>query len=305
MQNRQNQRQGQRPRQRQPAGRPPRRPMVAGGQSTGQNTSQSTNRGISRNAARSASRNATHRVRSLETRPSAAPGQARRRAPLGQSDRRSKPAAPARGGATATRSRAAYAQQNTSAMASSSRQRAQSARRGSGRKVPDALPVEKTNTLARLRDKFRKQPAITEIVREPTAGGIVFRFTPDQKDIEILLIQDSKNRWTIPKGHIEPGETAKQTAIREIGEEAGLFHIQVLTWLGKIHFKYRRVDKLVLMTTQIYLVRSLDKTEAPTKEKWMHGIQWFSFADALEAIEYEDIEKLILIAKKKIRNGEY
>lgn len=305
MQNRQNQRQGQRPRQRQPAGRPPRRPMVAGGQSTGQNTSLSTNRGISRNAGRSASRNATHRVRSLETRPSAAPGQARRRAPLGQSDRRSKPAAPARGGATATRSRAAYAQQNTSAMASNSRQRAQSARRGSGRKVPDALPVEKTNTLARLRDKFRKQPAITEIVREPTAGGIVFRFTPDQKDIEILLIQDSKNRWTIPKGHIEPGETAKQTAIREIGEEAGLFHIQVLTWLGKIHFKYRRVDKLVLMTTQIYLVRSLDKTEAPTKEKWMHGIQWFSFADALEAIEYEDIEKLILIAKKKIRNGEY
>ena len=305
MQNRQNQRQGQRPRQRQPAGRPPRRPMVAGGQSTGQNTSLSTNRGISRNAGRSASRNATHRVRSLETRPSAAPGQARRRAPLGQSDRRSKPAAPVRGGATATRSRAAYAQQNTSAMASNSRQRAQSARRGSGRKVPDALPVEKTNTLARLRDKFRKQPAITEIVREPTAGGIVFRFTPDQKDIEILLIQDSKNRWTIPKGHIEPGETAKQTAIREIGEEAGLFHIQVLTWLGKIHFKYRRVDKLVLMTTQIYLVRSLDKTEAPTKEKWMHGIQWFSFADALEAIEYEDIEKLILIAKKKIRNGEY
>lgn len=305
MQNRQNQRQGQRPRQRQQAGRPPRRPMVAGGQSTGQNTSLSTNRGISRNAGRSASRNATHRVRSLETRPSAAPGQARRRAPLGQSDRRSKPAAPARSGATATRSRAAYAQQNTSAMASNSRQRAQSARRGSERKVPDALPVEKTNTLARLRDKFRKQPAITEIVREPTAGGIVFRFTPDQKDIEILLIQDSKNRWTIPKGHIEPGETAKQTAIREIGEEAGLFHIQVLTWLGKIHFKYRRVDKLVLMTTQIYLVRSLDKTEAPTKEKWMHGIQWFSFADALEAIEYEDIEKLILIAKKKIRNGEY
>ena len=305
MQNRQNQRQGQRPRQRQQAGRPPRRPMVAGGQSTGQNTSQSTNHGVSRNAGRSTSRNAAHQVRSLETRPSAAPGQARRRAPLGQSDRRSKPAAPARGGAAATRSRATYTQQSSVATSGRSRQHAPGANRGSGRKVPDALPVEKTNTLARLRDKFRKQPAITEIVREPTAGGIVFRFTPDQKDIEILLIQDSKNRWTIPKGHIEPGETAKQTAIREIGEEAGLFHIQVLTWLGKIHFKYRRVDKLVLMTTQIYLVRSLDKTEAPTKEKWMHGIQWFSFADALEAIEYEDIEKLILIAKKKIRNGEY
>ncbi len=141
-------------------------------------------------------------------------------------------------------------------------------------------------------------------MREPTAGGIVFRMTPDQKDIEILLIQDSKNRWTIPKGHIEPGETAKQTAIREIGEESGLKGIEVLTWLGKIHFKYRRLDKLVLMTTQIYLVHSLDDKEKPTKEKWMNGIKWFKFGDALDAIEYEDIEKLMLIAKRKIRSGD-
>lgn len=126
----------------------------------------------------------------------------------------------------------------------------------------------------------------------------------DKKDIEILLIQDSKNRWTIPKGHIEPGETAKQTAIREIGEEAGLYHIRVLAWLGKINFKYRRLDQLVLMTTQIYLVQALDDTETPTKEKWMKGIKWFKFTDALDAIEYEDIEKLMLIAKKKIRAGE-
>ena len=142
-------------------------------------------------------------------------------------------------------------------------------------------------------------------MREPTSGGIVFRMTPDQKDIEILLIQDSKNRWTIPKGHIEPGETAKVTAVREIGEESGLHHVQVLTWLGKIHFKYRRQDKLVLMTTQIYLVRAIDEHEKPQKEKWMNGIRWFKFSDALDAIEYEDIEKLMLIAKKKIRSGEF
>ena len=142
-------------------------------------------------------------------------------------------------------------------------------------------------------------------MREPTSGGIVFRPTKDQKDIEILLIQDSKNRWTIPKGHIEPGETAKQTAVREIGEESGLHHVQVLTWLGKIHFKYRRQDKLVLMTTQIYLVRAVDQQEKPQKEKWMNGIRWFSFRDALDAIEYDDIEKLMLIAKKKIRSGDY
>lgn len=174
-------------------------------------------------------------------------------------------------------------------------------------KIPEAIPTKqyKESTLEKFKQVvFKKKPEIKEIVREPTAGGIVFRTTKDNKDIEILLIQDSKNRWTIPKGHIEQGETAKQTAIREIGEEAGLKHIDVLSWLGKIHFKYRRGDKLVLMTTQIYLVHALDDNEKPTKEKWMNGIKWFAFGEALDAIEYEDIEKLMLIAKKKIRSGE-
>lgn len=175
-------------------------------------------------------------------------------------------------------------------------------------KVPEALPVEriKESPLRKITSAvFRKKTAIQEIVREPTSGGIVFRLTADGKDIEILLIQDSKGRWTIPKGHIEPGETAKMTARREIEEETGLKSFNVLTWLGKIHFKYRRADKLVLMTTQIYLVQALDMREMPMGEKWMKGIKWFSFAEALDLIEYDDIEKLMLIAKKRIRAGDY
>ena len=174
-------------------------------------------------------------------------------------------------------------------------------------KIPEALPTEtiKESPLEKIKSAvFRKKTAIQEIVREPTSGGIVFRYTEDKKATEVLLIQDSKERWTIPKGHIEPGETAKMTARREIEEETGLKNVSVLSWLGKIHFKYRRLDKLVLMTTQIYLVQALDEKEHPMKEKWMKGIKWFSFADALDAIEYDDIEKLMLIAKKKIRAGD-
>lgn len=144
-----------------------------------------------------------------------------------------------------------------------------------------------------------KKQSIQEIVREPTAGGIIFRH--GKKDIEVLLIQDAKDRWTIPKGHIEPGETAVQTARREIAEEAGLDNVEMLGWLGKIHFRYRRIDKLVLMTTQIYLVRALGNTDAIKKEEWMNGIKWFSFNDALDEIEYEDIAKLMLKAKTRIR----
>jgi 8-oxo-dGTP pyrophosphatase MutT (NUDIX family) len=158
-----------------------------------------------------------------------------------------------------------------------------------------------------IADKFKKyfsgrskKPSIQEIVREPTAGGIVFRRN-ENREIEILLIQDAKDRWTIPKGHIEEGETAQVTAKREIGEEAGLKQVDMLGWLGKIHFRYRRLDKLVLMTTQIYLVRAKGDTNAIQKEEWMNGIKWFKFADALDAIEYEDIGKLMLLAMKKIR----
>jgi 8-oxo-dGTP pyrophosphatase MutT (NUDIX family) len=145
-----------------------------------------------------------------------------------------------------------------------------------------------------------KKNQIQEIVREPTSGGIIFRHG-DGGGVEILLIQDGKDRWTIPKGHIEKGETAEQTTRREIGEEAGLTDIEILGWLGKIYFRYRRVDRLVLMTTQIYLVKAIGSTDEIKKEKWMKDIRWFSFQDALDAIEYEDIGKLMLLAMKRIR----
>lgn len=149
----------------------------------------------------------------------------------------------------------------------------------------------------------RHKPSIQEVVREPTAGGVVYRRTK-KNEIEILLIQDAKDRWTIPKGHIEEGETAQETAIREIAEETGLGadDIRVISWLGKIHFRYRRQTSLVLMTTQIYLVQAIRNTDALRKEEWMNGIGWFHIHDALDMIEYEDIGKLMLLSLKKIRN---
>jgi len=153
-------------------------------------------------------------------------------------------------------------------------------------------------------DKFKKyfgkRTQIQEIVREPTAGGIIFR-RDKNGEVEILLFQDSRERWSIPKGHIEEGETAEETTVREIGEEVGLFDVEVLGWLGKVNFRYRRIDKLVLMTTQIYLVKAGSDSDKIKKEVWMKEVKWFKFNDALEAIEYDDIGKLMLLAKKRIR----
>ena len=138
-------------------------------------------------------------------------------------------------------------------------------------------------------------------MREPTAGGIVFRRAKGSKEIEFLLIQDSKGRWTIPKGHIEEGEPARDTAKREITEETGLAEMKVMDWLGKINFRYRRGNSLVLMTTEIYLVEGLGDTDKIKPEKWMTSLGWMPANDALAKIEYEDISKLILLGLKKIR----
>lgn len=146
-----------------------------------------------------------------------------------------------------------------------------------------------------------RRSAINEVVREPTAGGVIYRYGKTKSDIEILLIQDAKDRWTIPKGHIEEGETAKQTAEREIREETGLQQMKILNFLGKIHFRYRRQQSLVLMTTDIFLVQGLGDTDDLKPEDWMNGIKWFPATEALDKIEYEDISKLLLIAMKRIR----
>ncbi len=146
----------------------------------------------------------------------------------------------------------------------------------------------------------RRRPAIQEIIREMTSGGIVFRHGK-KGQVEILLVQDPKDRWTIPKGHIEKGETARETAEREITEETGLQEMDILDWLGKIHFRYRRQQSLVLMTTQIYLVRAKGDTNSIKKEDFMNSIGWFTSNESLDMIEYEDISKLVLLGLKKIR----
>ena len=116
-----------------------------------------------------------------------------------------------------------------------------------------------------------------------------------------MLYQDARDRWTIPKGHIEPGESAQAAAIREVGEETGLYNVEPICWLGKINFRYRRLDKLVLISQQNYLVKVKTDGEEIKKEEWMNDIRWFSVQDALDKVEYEDIGKLILLGMKKIR----
>ncbi len=147
-----------------------------------------------------------------------------------------------------------------------------------------------------------RRPTIQEVVHETTSGGIIFR-RGEGGTLEILLIQDAKNRWTIPKGHVEPDEEPKQTARREIQEETGLKEMKVMSWLGKVNFRYRRSSTLVLMTMHIYLVQALGDTDDLEGEDWLNDIKWFPAHSAIDKIAYDDIGKLILVGMKRIRDA--
>jgi len=118
------------------------------------------------------------------------------------------------------------------------------------------------------------------------------------------MIQDRLGRWTIPKGHVEPGESIEQTALREVAEETGLTRLRLGEKLDKLHFFYRKEGKLIFMTTHVFLMEALGNTEPVVEDS--EGIvdaKWFPQERALGLIEYRDTERLFRLALAKLQPG--
>lgn len=91
---------------------------------------------------------------------------------------------------------------------------------------------------------------------EYAAGGIVYRTHPSGKGWDIVVIKRARyinESWTLPKGHIEQGETREQAAIREVKEETGL-DADPLFSLDKIEYYFRKEGEKIHKIVYYYLM---------------------------------------------------
>ena len=70
---------------------------------------------------------------------------------------------------------------------------------------------------------------MTQIISKVTvtAGGVVINHKG-----QVLVVNQNGTSWSLPKGHVEPGEEPLDAARREIHEESGLSQVQYQATLG-------------------------------------------------------------------------
>ncbi|MFZ2025040.1 MAG: NUDIX domain-containing protein [Microgenomates group bacterium] len=131
--------------------------------------------------------------------------------------------------------------------------------------------------------------------QEQSAGAVIIRNLSNTW--EVLLIRDMKGILTFPKGFMELGEEAKQTAKREATEETGITNITLLSDLPKVSYFYTRDGQSIKKQVQYFLFLS-DKEEhlTPQIEEGITEIVWMHMDKALALIGYEKSNKPVLTA---------
>ena len=106
--------------------------------------------------------------------------------------------------------------------------------------------------------------------------------------------------WSLPKGWVERGETAEQTAVREISEEVGIpaERLTVRAPLPPSEYAYRRDGRLVFKRVDHFLVEVPAGTEAVPQAEEVDEVAWVPLAEASARVSYRDLRAALAEAAR-------
>lgn len=123
------------------------------------------------------------------------------------------------------------------------------------------------------------------------AGAVAFRKI--RKQVLFLVITSSTGEnWVLPKGHIIPGESSEQTALRELKEETGVVG-EIVSKLSLQRFDKNDETAFV----QYFLVRAKERLEIHEKR----SVRWEGEKEALRLLTFDDSRKVLKQAAKSLR----
>jgi 8-oxo-dGTP pyrophosphatase MutT (NUDIX family) len=168
--------------------------------------------------------------------------------------------------------------------------------------IPAAGPVKPSLLPKRLR-AARRDPQRLRTVHETSAGGLVIDGIdgPREKQVAALIGRVSRRGrmvWSLPKGHIEAGETAAQAAIREVAEETGI-QGSVVAALGSFDYWFIIDGRRVHKTVHHYLMRR-SSGELSDNDIEVAEVAWVPVPELPSRLAYADERRLAGVADELI-----
>jgi ADP-ribose pyrophosphatase YjhB (NUDIX family) len=130
-------------------------------------------------------------------------------------------------------------------------------------------------------------------VDEVSAGGLVVDRSGAEPRAALIARHDRRGRlvWSLPKGHVEAGETPEDAAVREVEEETGI-RGSVLAPLGVIDFWFVAEQRRVHKTVHHYLLEALGG-ELSDEDIEVVEVAWVPLDQVPAQLAYADERRLL------------
>jgi 8-oxo-dGTP pyrophosphatase MutT (NUDIX family) len=133
---------------------------------------------------------------------------------------------------------------------------------------------------------------------ERSAGGVVVRGEQALAIVPTRRAADGSRVLGLPKGHVDPGETQLQAAIREVREETGV-EVELVQELGEVRYWYSRGGRAVPKTVVFYLFRYLSGDPADHDDE-VEDARWIDLREAQRTLTYEGEREMVGRALKAL-----